>query len=97
VTQLEKNIYNSWLATTRSSTGKPFRLRKNFDDFESDKNYFFVQKLSRFFTKYKDIDLRDFFVAPYKVYSDNILYDLKFYISQKAIKVYKIYKNKLDN
>ena len=97
MTSFDKHIYNTWLYVTRTNSGKPFRARKNFDKFEDDKNYVFVQKLNRFFTKYKNIEVSDFFLAPYKVYPDNTMYDLKFYLSQKAIKIYKIYEKKIEN
>jgi hypothetical protein len=47
--------------------------------------------LSSFFTKHKEIKIEDFFKAPYFVYPEGENFDLKFFTTQKAISVYKIY------
>ena len=90
VTQLEKNIYNQYLAVSRSSQGKPFKLRKKFDDLDDHKTAC-LKKLSLFFNKFKHIDMNDFFSAPWKIYNDNPNIDLSFYVSQRALKVYTLY------
>jgi hypothetical protein len=56
-----------------------------------------LKRLSNLFEKHKDINITDFFKAPYSVYSNEETFDLKFYTTQKAITVYKIFlesKNK---
>jgi len=94
ITTFEQNIYNKFLAVSRSSLDKPFKLRKDFTDFEDNENYFYVRKLGLFFNKFKNIDMDDFFKAPYVVYSKDQMYDLKFYTSQKALKIYTLYQTK---
>tara|TARA_R110000824_G_scaffold42105_1_gene124421 strand:- start:154 stop:798 length:645 start_codon:yes stop_codon:yes gene_type:complete len=94
ITSAEKRIYNKYLAVTRSSQNKPFKLRENFDEFENDPNYVFIKKLSIFFKKYHNVNQDDFFKAPFVIYSDKGYYDLKFYTSQKALKVYTLYQTK---
>ena len=94
ITDTEKRIYNKFLATTRSLQNKPFKLRKNFKDFDQDINYIFVKKLGLFFNKYANVDIDDFFKAPFVIYNDKGHYDLKFYTSQKALKIYTLYQTK---
>jgi hypothetical protein len=95
VTDIEKRIYNKYLAISRSSVNKPFKLRKDFTKFEEDKNYIHVHKLSYFFKKYPHVDQDDFFKAPYDIYTDtDTVFDLKFYTSQRALKVYTMYIQK---
>ena len=88
----EKYIYNCFLEASRKFNNKPFRYRKDFEDFESKPEYVVVNKLSKFFTKFQNLNIKDFFEAPYFVYGENY-FDLNFYISQKAIKSYTIYQN----
>ena len=43
-------------------------------------------------------NLEDFLNAPYEVYNDDKYYDLKFYTTQRAIKVYSTFiKKRLSN
>ena len=69
ITLSEKNIYNKYLAVTRSSQGKPFKLRKQFDDLDDHKTAC-LKKLSLFFNKFKHVDMDDFFSAPWRIYND---------------------------
>ena len=94
MTSQEKHVYNSYLRISRSRQNKPFKLRKDFSKFEEDKNYKFVIKLINVLNRNKSIDLEDFLNAPYDVYGDNDQYDLKFYTTQRAIKVYTTYTKK---
>ena len=95
VTELEKRIYNKYLAISRSSVGKPFKLRKDFEGFVEDKNYIYVHKLSYFFNKHSHVDIDSFFKAPYDIYSDKeTVFDLKFYTSQRALKIYTLHMQK---
>jgi hypothetical protein len=94
ITDNEKRIYNKYLAISRGAQNKPFKLRKDFDDFADDVNYIFIKKLGLFFNKYKNVDMDDFFNAPFVIYNDKGHYDLKFYTSQKALKIYTLYQTK---
>jgi hypothetical protein len=93
VTSAEQYIYNCYLETSRKLNNKPFKYRKNFDNFEEKEEYVLVNKLSRFFSKYPNINIKDFFEAPYFVYNESF-FDLKFFTTQKAIKSYTAYQNK---
>lgn len=94
MTSQEKHIYNSYLRISRSRQNKPFKLRKDFSDFEEDKNYKYVVKLNNILTRNKSILLEDFLNAPYEVYGSNDHYDLKFFTTQRAINVYTTYTKK---
>jgi hypothetical protein len=98
MTPLEKNIYNNYLVT-RKYQNKPFKLKKNWEGFENDKNYTHIQKLSRLFEKFKMTSTNDverYFYAPYGLYGNKDFYDLKWYSSQKAISTYSKYKKRLE-
>lgn len=90
-------IYNTYLRVSRTQNNKPFRYRKNFDDFDKEENYLPVIKLKSFFARNPQIKMEDFFLAPYYVFPDNknAYYDLKFYNSLQAIKTYSLYNKKL--
>ena len=81
----------------RKGNNRPFRARKKWDGFEDKPEYFYVKKLANFFTRHDNIDMNEFFEAPFKIYPENEYYDIKFFTSLKAIKIYKIHKNKLNN
>lgn len=97
ITEREKFIYNTYLRVHRTKQNKPFRYRKQFDDFQDNENYIHVKKLGAFFKKFSHIEPEVFFNAPYNLYpDDNSIYDLKFYASQRAVKVYGLYTKQLD-
>tara|TARA_E500000318_G_scaffold34720_1_gene33966 strand:+ start:1164 stop:1787 length:624 start_codon:yes stop_codon:yes gene_type:complete len=87
----EKAIYNYFLEVSKKVNNKPVKYRQNFDNFP-DENYIIVNKLSRFFKKFEHIHIKDFFEAPYFVYNENY-FDLKFYLTPKAIKAYTLYND----
>ena len=91
MTDFEKLIYNHFLEVSKKVNNKPVRYRKDFSNF-SDEDYIYVNKLSRFFNKFKNINIKDFFEAPYFVYNENY-FSLKFYLSPKAIKAYTNYSD----
>lgn len=99
VTALEKRIYNTFLAVSRKKQNKPFKLRENFSNFEQDKNYQNIKKLSHFFNRFGEIDINDFILAPYAIYENDVdaYYELSFYLTQKARKVYSLYMKKKDS
>ena len=90
-TDLEKALYNEHLKEARRAKNQPYKLRKDFSKVSSTIELC-LKKLSAFFQKHKDIKPSEFFQAPYKIYSTNEYFDLKFFTSQKAITVYKIFK-----
>ena len=90
VSQQEKHIYNKYLAVTRSAQDKPFKLRKKFDNLD-DTTLACLKKLSLFFNRFPHVNVDIFFKAPWELYIDKGVFDLKFYTTQRALKVYTLY------
>ena len=90
ISQQEKHIYNKFLAVTRSAQNKPFKLRKSFDNLD-DITTVCLKKLSLFFNRFRHVDIDTFFAAPREIYQDKGIFDLKFYTTQRALKVYTLY------
>lgn len=95
LTDKEKNIYNTFLATTRSLNNKPFNIRKNFDTIDSE-TYIILKKLGIFFSKYSYIKPSDFFSAPYLYYGKENYFDLQYFTTTKAIKCYSLYNKQKE-
>lgn len=95
VTDLEKVIYNTHLATSRRVQNKPFKIKKNFDDLDENK-IVLLQKLSRFFNEYKNLNIDTFFLAPYMIYTEFEYQPLNFYLTGKAISCYTQYVKQLE-
>jgi hypothetical protein len=90
----EKVIYNAFLKVSRSKQSLPYRLRKHWEGFEESVAYPYTVKLKNLFTRNKHIDVFDFLNAPYTIYPGESGFDLSFYTSQKAIKIYSMYMKK---
>lgn len=86
----EKIIYNTFLKTSRTKSGLPYRLRKQWHGFENTPYYAHVLKLKNFFGRNRSVDMTEFFEAPYTIYPGESGFDLDFYSSQKAIKIYTL-------
>ena len=95
VSEFEKQIYNTHLVVSRKAKGEAFKIRKDFSDLEEDK-VVALQKLSRLFNTYSNLIQEDFFMAPHKIYNDEVYYPLEFYTKPKAIKCYTDYVKKLE-
>lgn len=98
ITNLERQLYNKFHAVTRTCMNQPFKLRKDFTGFEEKypDRVFYLKKLSLFFNKFKHISADEFFKAPFDIYQDVGNFDLKFYTSQRALKVYTMYMQKRE-
>ena len=90
ISKKEEAIYNSYLYASRSAKNKPTRFRKDFSKLK-DEDFVAVKKLSLFFNKHSNINYHDWFIAPFKVYSKDDFYDLRFYNTRKALKCYTVY------
>lgn len=97
MTDLEKNVYNCWLATTRSQTNKPFKLRKTWENFEENPHYIQILKLAKIFKKYDNIEMSDWFKAPYIVWHEKVIHPLSYYTSMKQFNVYRLYIQQKHN
>lgn len=98
ITPSEQQIYNKFHAVTRTCMDKPFKLRKDFTDFPEKfpEKIFYLKKLSLFFKRFQHISPDEFFKAPFDIYPDDNNFDLKFYTSQRALKVYTMYIQKRE-
>ena len=96
ISKNEQNLYNIYLITSRSSRNKPFKVKENFDDFENTPEHIYIKKLSTFLSQFPQIKPKMFFKAPYVLYKDTEYFDLKFYLSQRAIKTYTLYMKQLQ-
>jgi hypothetical protein len=92
-----KHLYNTYLRISRKKQNKPFKLRSNWDGFEETEAYLPLLKLKSFFDRNEIVNIEDFFCAPYEVYQEAAFYDLNFYNTMSAIKVYNIYINKKNS
>ena len=97
MTEFEKQIYNSYLAITRQIKNKPFKKRVNFENFEQTPEYLLVKRLCILFSKHKEIDIKTYFEAPYKIYQDASFFDLGYYSSPRAVKAYTLYRKILNS
>ena len=95
IKEIEKRIYNAWLANYMSSQGKPFQLRKKWDNFEENDSYIYVQKIARLVERHH-INIDMFFKAPFQLYPGEY-FPLKYFSKLKAIKLYFKYKTKLED
>ena len=89
-TDFEKRIYNEFLKESRKAKNLPYKQRKNFTKI-NDTMKLCLNKLSNFFINNKEVNITDFFKAPYHVYPEGETFDLKFFVSPKARGVYKIF------
>ena len=85
-----QEVYNTYLSVSRGAKNKPWKARKDFEGFDKTENGILCTRLELFFKRFPQINPRDFFLAPYKLYADEDYFDLKFYLSQKAISCYTI-------
>lgn len=97
MTDKEKQIYNTYLAVTRSKQNKPFKLRKDFSSLEQKKEYNILKRLTSFFIKYPHITPSEFFSAPYSIHTDSGHLPLDYFLTRPAIKVYSLYMKKLQD
>jgi hypothetical protein len=83
----EQRIYNTWLLTNRRQQGKPGRPRKKFDNMD-ESTVVCIEKISKTL-KRLDINLDQFFVAPFQLWPDTTYMPLDFYTKHKAIITWK--------
>ena len=90
-----QKIYNNHLVTSKLARHKPYRVRKNFDDV-TDTVKMYLNKLDSFFHNYSHINQDLFFKAPYVIYPEDSFFELKYFISPKALNDWKMFMNRLD-
>jgi hypothetical protein len=90
-----QKIYNTYLAVSRKSRNKPFKLRENFEGFESKTEYSMLIKLEYFFKRFPNINKETYFKAPYELWKDKDFFALDFYTTPVATRAYTLYKKQL--
>lgn len=95
VSDLQKSIYNTYLAVSRTAQDKPYKKRKNFSDMD-DGVLKLLGRLEKLFTSHPSINIKEFFEAPYDIYDDKPFYPLSFYSTIRAINCYNDYQKKLQ-
>jgi len=93
LTAQEKNIYNTYLKVTRTALNKPWRPRKNFDDISPVEEEY-LKKINSLTIKY-NIELDNYFQAPYNLWEDKSHKPIEYYTKFKAVKTYRLWIEKL--
>jgi hypothetical protein len=92
-----QDIYNTYLSVSRGHKNKPWKPRKDFTGFDKTEEGLICVRLELFFSRFPQISVKDFLLAPYLLYKDEDYFPLKFYLTQKAISTYSIIqKQKLE-
>jgi hypothetical protein len=95
IRDIDKRIYNQYLITTRSVKGKPFKIRREFKDFDISKIAVCNRIANKLF-QYPFIKIEDFFYAPF--FNDPEQYvEFEFYSSPRAITAYTKYMLYLES
>jgi len=95
LSKFEKQMYNMYLAALGKANNRPFRARKNFDDLEDEKAIE-LRKLTYLFQKYGEVDVQDFFDAPFQVHDDDKYHPLDYYNSKAATNAYTRFKRQMQ-
>jgi hypothetical protein len=69
-------------------------LRQDFQELEKEKVEL-LKRLNTFFEEFRNINVKDFLSAPYIIFKDEQYFDLKFYLTRRAIKAYDLYLKQL--
>ena len=85
-----QDIYNTYLSVSRGARNKPWKARKDFAGFEKTEDGILCTRLELFFSRFPQISVKEFLIAPYILYKDEEYFPLKFYLTQKAISCYSI-------
>ena len=95
VTNVEKNLYNTYLRISRSSQNKPFTYRKDFTDMD-ESTAFHLNRISNLLYKYPHITPEDYFLAPFKVYPNAEHFTLEYFAGMGAVNAYTLYMKQLQ-
>jgi hypothetical protein len=95
ITNVEKNLYNTYLRVTRSTVNKPFTYRKDFTDLD-DSSALFLTRINTLLSKYPHITPDAYFVAPFKVYPNAEHFTLEFYANMSGVNAYSLYMKQIQ-
>jgi hypothetical protein len=94
ITNTQKKLYNTYLYATRTSEGKPFNARKDFDKID-DSIILFLTRIENLLNRYPHIDPIDYFNAPYKIYPNADYFTLEYYAGMGAVSAYSSYMKQI--
>lgn len=87
------DIYNSFIRAYRTANSAPYRARKNYDTLPQEVKTK-VERIKLFFDSY-EIDINDFFEAPYFLYPDTKYFPFDYYLTRKAVKSYSDFEKQI--
>jgi hypothetical protein len=93
--EIKSQIYNTYLKYLRY--GKPYTLRKNFENLNAEDNVALL-RLETFFNKFSHINIDEYFKAYRVIYPEDEHYpNLSYFYTRKAIKTYSLYQKQKWN
>lgn len=92
IDDFSRKVYNDYLRISAKYHNRPYKKRKNFDNFEYNRD---LTKIVELFNKYPHINIDMFFSAPYEIWDTTEYYKLDFFSKRKALNAYIQYKKKL--
>lgn len=95
ITNVEKNLYNTYLRITRSAVNKPFTYRKDFTDLDAS-TVLYLLRIRNLLCKYPHIKPEDYFLAPFKVYPNAEHFTLEYYAGMGAVNAYSLYMKQVQ-
>ena len=90
LTNTEKILYNTYLSTTRTARNKPFRYRKDFNNFD-EKDAYHLKRISNLLYKYTHIDPVEYFKAPFIINPNDEHFGLDFYAGMGGVNAFTMY------
>lgn len=95
ISNIEKNLYNTYLRISRSSRNKPFSYRKDFSDIDNP-TIVHLKRINNLLCKYPHIKPDDYFKAPFKVYPNADFFPLDYFSTMKGVNAYSIYRKQIQ-
>lgn len=95
--QIVKDVYNEHLVVTRTFHGKPFKLKKNFDNFHDDDRFEDYYRMSIWFERHPEINRKMFFEALLYFNRDKQAIHIKHYMHPRSLTTYTRYKKLLNS
>jgi hypothetical protein len=95
ITNIEKNLYNTYLRISRTSQNKPFSYRKDFSEMD-DSSLLFLNRINNLLFKYPHISPEDYFLAPFKVYPNAEHFTLEYFAGMGGVNAYSLYMKQLQ-
>lgn len=90
ITRTEKSLYNTYLYVSKTIRNKPFRYRKDFDNFD-ERDAYHLKRISTLLYKYPHIKSEMYFKAPYVIHPDDEHFSLDFYAGMGGVEAYRMY------